>query len=95
MMEFCRQMLNFQCHNDRFQKHFYVHFLSRGHYKSVCHICAKKEKEIKEDNLKFLRSIMEHDSDSDPSEDCQSQITSRLTISNKDHRCIVSGYRLQ
>ncbi len=84
-LEFHRLMLNFQRHNENFKKHFYIDFLGRGHFKMTCKLCAKKDEEIKEQKLKFLQSFMDMDSNSDSLEPCQSQITSKLIISNKNH----------
>ncbi len=71
--EFHCRMLNFQRHNECFEKHFYIDFLGRAHCRKTCKICMRKDQVMKDKVTKFLEYCVDLDSDSDSSDDWDSE----------------------
>ncbi len=55
-VEFCHRMLNCECHNEHYEKHFYHSFIGRGHCVNDCDICFEKGLNIIQHNLDILES---------------------------------------
>ncbi len=80
-------MLNFACHNKRFERHFYIHFLGRAHCRKTCQICIKKDKFVQDKVTKCLESCINLGSDSDSLDDCDIEHDRGLFITNYNHKC--------
>ncbi len=86
-VEFRRRMLNFARHSECFERHFYIDFLGRAHYRKTCQICIKKDKLVQDKVTKVLEFCIDLDSDSDSSDDLDIEHDTGLFITNYNHKC--------
>ncbi len=85
--EFRRRMMNFTCHNERFDRHFYIDLLGRAHCRKTCQICIQNDKLVQDKVTKDLESCIDLDSNSASSNDWDIESDTGLFMTNYNHKC--------